>query len=139
MYLYLYIYIHLKWPVFETDLCSFCLSVCFFIGSFKEIPLLEASAISENLFFAFSVEYQKKCAHFPKNACILCKLDENACISKENVCIFIGDRCCTCSSKDPYLSRITFIYLFVSITLAYICIYNLSEGCHGLNSTSCLW
>ena len=61
------------------------------IGSFEEIPLLEASPISENLFQWKCAHFREnvrkcvhfhliciKCAHFHRNAHILCKLDENA-------------------------------------------------------------
>ena len=66
------------------------------IGSFEEIPLLEASPISENLFFAISARiFQGKCVHFRReNARILCKLDENARIFLER----------------PLPARVTFIY-----------------------------
>ena len=37
-------------------------------GSFEEIPLLEASPISENLFFAISARILWKCVHFTENA-----------------------------------------------------------------------
>ena len=51
------------------------------LGLSKKRPLLEASPISENLVFAFSV-------HFHENVCILCKLDGNACIITRKMCAF---------------------------------------------------
>ena len=74
------------------------------LGLSKKYPYLK-QALSQKTCFS---ENARKCAHFCENAYILCKLDENAHISKENVHIFIGKMCtfslkmCAFSSKDPY-------------------------------------
>ena len=62
------------------------------LGLSKKKPLLEASPISENLFFAFLVENVCIFLKMQENVCIFLKMQENVCIffkMQENVCIFM--------------------------------------------------
>ena len=79
---------------------SLCFTYCIDLLSLsKKRPSLEASPISENLFFAISVENARiftenarKCMHFHENVHIFLKMQENACIfltMQENACFFL--------------------------------------------------